>query len=83
MLYLPSLIIGLTPLFAYITFSTDILYPTYEYAPRLPWTGLDAAGDQLLAGCMMELIGMSVAMIAFATSFYRWYQAGEAAGAKK
>lgn len=83
MLYLPSLIIGLTPLFAYITFSTDILYPTYEYAPRLPWTGLDAAGDQLLAGCMMELIGMSVAMIAFATSFYRWYQAGEAVGAKK
>ena len=81
MLYLVAVIIGMTPLFAYITFSTDILYPTYEFAPRV--TVLSAAGDQLLAGCMMELIGMSVAMIAFATSFYRWYQAGEAAGHKK
>ncbi len=81
MLYLPGLIIGMTPLFAYITFSTDILYPTYEFAPRI--SGLDAAGDQLLAGCMMELIGMAVSMTAFATCFYRWYQAGEAAGQKK
>ena len=75
MLYLPAGIIGMTPLFAYITFSSDILYPTYEFAPRI--CGLDAAGDQLLAGCMMELIGMSVAMIAFGVSFYRWYQQSE------
>ena len=36
-----------------------------------------SAGDQLLAGSMMKLIGMSVAMIAFGVSFYRWYQATE------
>ena len=81
MLYLPAVIIGLTPLFAYITFSSDILYPTYEFAPRI--SSLDSAADQLLAGCMMELIGMSVAMGAFAVSFYRWYQRSEAAGQKK
>jgi putative membrane protein len=73
MLYLPAVIIGMTPVFAYITFSQDVLYPTYEYAPRI--TTLTAAGDQLLAGTMMKLIGMGVAIIAFGVSFYRWYQA--------
>ncbi len=72
MLYLVAVIIAMTPVFAYIMFSSDVLYPTYEYAPRL--TGLDAASDQLLAGAMMKLIGMSVAMGAFAVSFYHWYQ---------
>jgi putative membrane protein len=73
MLYLPAVLIGMTPVFAYITFSQDVLYPTYEYAPRI--TSLTAAGDQLLAGAMMKLIGMGVAITAFAVSFYRWYQA--------
>jgi putative membrane protein len=73
MLYLPAVLIGMTPVFAYITFSQDVLYPTYEYAPRI--TSLTAAGDQLLAGTMMKLIGMGVAILAFGVSFYRWYQA--------
>jgi putative membrane protein len=76
MLYLPAVIIGMTPVFAYITFSTDVIYPTYEYAPRII-PDFSAAADQLLAGSMMKLIGMSVAMIAFGVSFYRWYQATE------
>jgi putative membrane protein len=73
MLYLVAVVIAMTPVFAYIMFSSDVLYPTYEYAPRI--TSLTAAADQLLAGAMMKLIGMSVAMIAFGVSFYRWYQA--------
>ncbi len=81
MLYLPAVIIGMTPVFAYITFSADVLYPTYEYAPRI--MGFSAASDQLLAGSMMKLIGMAVAMIAFGVSFYRWFQAGESRDAKK
>jgi len=76
MLYLPAVIIGMTPVFAYITFSQDVLYPTYEYAPRI--CGLDAAGDQLLAGAMMKLVGMTVMMVAFGFSFYRWHLASEA-----
>ena len=77
MLYLPGVLIGMTPVFAYITFSQDVLYPTYEYAPRIVIFGLSvsAAGDQLLAGAMMKLIGMSVAAIAYGVSFFRWYQA--------
>ena len=81
MLYLAAVIIAMTPVFAYITFSSDVLYPTYEFAPRI--TVLNAASDQLLAGAMMKLIGMSVAMIAFGVSFYRWYQVGDHLGEKK
>ena len=75
-IYLTAVIIAMTPLFAYITFSPDVIYPTYEYAPRIV-PGFSAAADQLLAGAMMKLIGMSVAAIASAVSFYRWYQANE------
>jgi putative membrane protein len=75
MLYLPAVIIAMTPVFAYITFSADVLYPTYEYAPRI--SVLSAESDQLLAGSMMKLGGMSVAMIAFGISFYHWYQQSE------
>jgi putative membrane protein len=75
MLYVPGVLIAMTPVFAYITFSPDVLYPTYEFAPRI--TNLTAAADQLLAGAMMKLVGMGVAMIAFGVSFYRWYQSAE------
>jgi putative membrane protein len=73
MLYLLGVLILMTPVFAYITFSGDILYPTYEFAPRLV-PNFSAADDQLLAGVMMKIVGMSVAMIAFAVAFYRWYE---------
>ena len=82
MLYLVAVIIGMTPVFAYIMFSSDVLYPTYEFAPRIIGS-LSAAGDQLLAGAMMKLIGMSVAMVAVAVTFYRWYQVGDHHGTKK
>lgn len=73
MLYLVVVVIGMTPVFAFITFSTDILYPTYEYAPRII-AGFSPADDQLLAGVLMKLVGMAVALTAFGVSFYRWYQ---------
>ena len=72
MFYYVAVTIGMTPAFAYITFSQDILYPTYEFAPRITW--MTAADDQLLAGAMMKLLGMIVMMIAFGVSFYRWYK---------
>lgn len=73
MLYLVVVAIGLTPVFAFITFSTDILYPTYEYAPRII-AGFSPLGDQVLAGALMKIGGMGVAFAAFAVSFYRWYR---------
>lgn len=73
MLYLVGMVIAMTPVFAYITFSNEILYPTYEFAPRL-FADLSAADDQLLAGSAMKLIGVGVTGIAFAVIFYRWHQ---------
>lgn len=73
MLYLVAVVVTMTPVFAYITFSHDILYPTYEFAPRL-YANFSAADDQLLAGTMMKLIGMVVSLGAFMVAFYRWYQ---------
>jgi putative membrane protein len=61
----------MTPVFAYLVFSDSILYPTYEYAPRL-FDNFSPADDQLLAGVMMKIVGMSVALIAFGWSFYHW-----------
>jgi putative membrane protein len=74
MLYVVVVAIGMTPVFAFVTFSHDILYPTYEYAPRII-AGFGPAEDQLLAGVLMKIVGMAVAMTAFGVSFYRWYQA--------
>ncbi len=71
MLYMLAVLIGMTPVFAYITFSHDILYPTYEYAPRL-FAEFSPGEDQLLAGVMMKTVGMGVALTAFGVSFYRW-----------
>jgi len=72
MLYLLGITIGMTPVFAYITFSQDILYPTYEFAPRI--TSLTPHQDQVLAGTMMKLVGLAVSMGAFAIAFFRWHQ---------
>jgi putative membrane protein len=73
MLYVIAVVITMTPVFAYITFSDHVLYPTYEFAPRLI-ENFSAADDQLLAGTMMKLIGMVVSLGTFMVAFYRWYQ---------
>ncbi len=73
MLYLLAVVIAMTPVFAYITFSQDILYPTYEFAPRLI-ANFTAADDQLLAGSMMKLVGVFASLTAFGVCFYRWYE---------
>jgi putative membrane protein len=82
MLYMLAVLIGMTPVFAYITFSQDILYPTYEYAPRL-FADFTPAADQLLAGVAMKTVGLGVALTSFGVSFFRWSHATHAADTKK
>ena len=76
MLDLVAVVIGMTPVFAYIAFSDDILYPTYEYAPRL-FANFSPANDQLLGAVIMKIGGMGVTFLAFMATFYRWYQSSE------
>jgi putative membrane protein len=81
MLYLLAVELAMTPLFAYVTFSPDILYPTYAYAPRLI-PDFTPANDQLLAGVMMKTASMIVSLTAFGVTFYRWAQTNERTNAK-
>lgn len=76
MLFLIGVIIGMMPVHAFITFSKDPLYATYEFAPRL-FPALGPKEDQLLAGVLMQIGTIVVGMAAFAVSFYRWYRASE------
>lgn len=71
MLYLFCVEVIMTPLFAYVTFSDNILYPTYEYAPRLV-ADFSATDDQTLAGVSMKLTSMFVSLLAFGICFFRW-----------
>ena len=81
MLYMLAVLIGMTPVFAYITFSNDILYPTYEYAPRI-FANFTAGEDQLLAGVAMKTVGLAVALTSFGVSFFRWSHATHAVDTK-
>lgn len=76
MIYLVGVTIGMTPVFAFIAFSTDVLYPTYEFAPRL-FSDFGPAEDQLLGSAIMKLGGMSVTFIALVVVFVRWYRQTE------
>ncbi|MBS0630277.1 MAG: cytochrome c oxidase assembly protein [Verrucomicrobia bacterium] len=76
MLFFFFMLLLMMPIYAYITFSDNILYATYEYAPRL-FPDFSPADDQLLAGVGMQLISLSVAMFAFGLAFFHWFQAGE------
>lgn len=78
MLYLGAVVVAMMPIFAYITFSDDILYPTYEYAPRL-FANFSAMDDQLLAGAGMKIVDMAVMLTAIGVAFFRWHAAGERA----
>lgn len=81
MLYLLGSTIVMTPVFAFITFSHDILYPTYEFAPRL-FPQFSAEDDQLLAGTGMQLVGVVVSMTTLGIAFFQWFRAGERRGGK-
>lgn len=76
LLYLVAVAIAQLPVFAYVTFSKTVLYPTYELAPRL--TALSPLADQQAGGVLMKLVGMLVLFIAFASVFMAWYKEQQA-----
>lgn len=65
MLSIPQKIIG-----AIITFAGDVLYPTYEIAPRD--FGLTALADQQFGGIIMLVPGGLILFGAFTTLFFLW-----------
>jgi putative membrane protein len=76
-LYICATEVAMVPVCAYIVFSGDILYPTYEYAPRLI-AGFSPADDQLMAGVIMKVSGMAVSLAALGYFFFKWSKASQA-----
>ncbi len=76
MLYLIGVTIIGTPLFAYLAFSSSVLYPTYEFAPRII-PNFSAAQDQLLGAAIMKLGTMGVTFLVLCRCFYNWYISSE------
>jgi len=77
-LYIIGTEVGMIPVCAYIVFSSEVLYPTYEYAPRIIG-GFSPADDQLVAGILMKVVGMAVSLGALGAVFYKWQKRSELA----
>ncbi len=77
-LYIIGLTIAQIPIVAYLTFSRDVLYPTYEIAQRL--VALSPLEDQQLGGIVMKLASLGVFVSVLAMTFWRWYQEEHAPG---
>ena len=80
MLYVFGAEVAMIPVSAFVVFSGSVLYPTYEYAPRLI-DGFTPADDQLVAGVIMKVSGMAVSLTALGIFFFRWFRASSRAGA--
>ena len=71
-LYVLGLALGQIPVFAYLTFAAEVLYPTYETAACL--VSLSPLEDQQLGGIIMKAVSMVVLLAMLALAFWRWYQ---------
>lgn len=59
-----------TVLASFITFSSEVWYPTYAAAPRM-W-GMSAQTDQLIAGLIMKLAGGVIIWVIIGIVFFTW-----------
>jgi len=75
MIYLFLLMVAQIPLFAILTFAPDVLYTTYEYAPRL--VDLGPLEDQRLGGLVMKVANMVFSLSFIAYAFIVWQRQSE------
>lgn len=73
MIALFLLMIGQLPVFAFLSFSGEALYPTYLWAPRI--IDLDPLNDQVLGGIIMKAVNMAVSLTLLGIAFYQWARA--------
>lgn len=79
--------LGKVPVAAVLTFSSEVLYPTYEFAPRI--TALSAIDDQITGGAIKTLLAKFFGIFIIARAFYYWTKeseksdAAELAGTRK
>lgn len=71
-LYLLALPFGHFVVAALLTFSSEVIYPTYAAAPRL--LGLSALSDQQLGGAIMKFGSIIAFGVPLVLAFFRWYR---------
>ena len=64
------LMVGQLPVFAFLSFAGEAIYPTYAWAPRI--MDLDALNDQILGGILMKVVNMGFSLTILGTCFYFW-----------
>lgn len=70
MIYIFILMIVQTPVFAYLVFTGEALYPTYEFAPRI--MDISAYEDQVMGGVIMKVFNVLLFLLLFGIAFFRW-----------
>lgn len=73
--------LGKLPVAAVLTFSSEVLYPTYEFAPRI--TGLSALDDQITGGAIKTLLAKFFGVFIIGRAFYHWSRESESDAAGK
>ncbi len=64
------LMVGQLPVFAFLSFAGESIYPTYTWAPRI--IDLDPLNDQILGGIIMKVVNMGYSLTILGTCFYFW-----------
>lgn len=75
MLAIFLLMVGQLPVFAFLSFAGEPLYPTYIWAPRI--VDLDPLSDQILGGIIMKVANMIFSLTILGISFYTWASSEE------
>ena len=69
------LMVGQLPVFAFLSFAGEPLYPSYVWAPRI--VDLDPLSDQILGGIIMKVTNMIFSLTILGISFYFWARSEE------
>lgn len=69
------LMVGQLPVFAFLSFAGEAIYPTYAWAPRI--TDLDPLNDQILGGIIMKIVNMGFSLTILGSCFYLWARSEE------
>jgi len=75
MLSIFLLMVGQLPVFGILSLSSDAIYPTYAWAPRI--IDLDPLNDQILGGIIMKVVNMGFSLTILGISFYLWAKSEE------
>lgn len=73
LVYVFFLMVAQTPVFAFLTLSGEVLYPTYEFAPRII-PGFPALHDQVAGGIIMKVSTMFTGMLLVAIYWMKWWK---------